>query len=487
MTKRHLMTLRILLMLADGVSALMVFLFVSYVRFQEDDPTAVWSVGIDVPIAAALFAVIWVGVLWSVGLYRLRVRWNLVTEARDIARATVLAVALTLSTLFVLHQDNVSRLFLGILFIAQPALTLAGRALLRDWFDALRRRGLNTNYMLIAGTGTLAQKFADRVEAHAGLGMRVVGHLTVPSQRRRATDEATPASPEEAEPDTKHGLSRPILGSIDQMGAIFRSRIIDEVAVCLPPASASFLEPIIAMAADEGKTVRVPSDPDQEVLSFAVQEEFDGFLVRSVVHDTQREVELAIKRMLDIAGASVALLALSPLLIATALLVRLKDGSPVLFRQTRVGRHGRRFTIYKFRTMVVNAEERFNEVAARSDTRGAAFKMRDDPRITELGRFLRRSSMDELPQLINVLKGDMSLVGPRPAPPREVDDYDIWHRRRLSMRPGMTGLWQVRARLDDHFDERAELDLRYIDQWSLLMDLGILARTVPAILARQGH
>jgi lipopolysaccharide/colanic/teichoic acid biosynthesis glycosyltransferase len=231
----------------------------------------------------------------------------------------------------------------------------------------------------------------------------------------------------------------------------------------------------------------VPSDPDQEVLAFAIREEFEGFVVRSVVHDTQREVELAIKRMLDIAGASAALLLLSPLLVITALLIRLKEGSPVLFRQTRVGLHGRRFTIYKFRTMVPNAEDRYEEVAQRSDTQGAAFKMHDDPRVTPLGRLLRRSSIDELPQLVNVLNGDMSLVGPRPAPPREVERYDIWHRRRLSMRPGMTGLWQVNARLDHHFDDRAELDLRYIDQWSLLKDLNILARTLPAVLDRLSH
>jgi exopolysaccharide biosynthesis polyprenyl glycosylphosphotransferase len=328
--------------------------------------------------------------------------------------------------------------------------------------------------MLVAGTGKLAQTFADSVESRPALGIRVIGHLTVPSQAEGLIDE---------EPS----LSRPVLGSIDDMVAVFRTQIIDEVAVCLPPASQSYLEPIIAMAADEGKTVRVPTDPDLEVLALAVQEEFEGFVVRSVVHDTRRELELAIKRVLDFAGAAAALVVLSPLLLATAAVIKLKEGSPVLFRQTRVGLHGRTFTIYKFRTMVPNAEERYEEVADQSDTRGAAFKMHDDPRVTGLGRFLRRSSIDELPQLINVLSGDMSLVGPRPAPPREVDQYDIWHRRRLSMRPGMTGLWQVNAALDEHFDERAELDLRYIDQWSLLMDLGILARTVPAILTRQGH
>jgi exopolysaccharide biosynthesis polyprenyl glycosylphosphotransferase len=473
MTSRHLMALRLLLGLADGVLAFVVFLTVSAVRFQDGDPTAKWSVGVEVPIAATLFAITWVVVLWLMGLYRLSARWSLRAEARDIARATILAVALTLSTLFIFHQDDVSRVFLAILFIVQPALTLAGRALLRSWFNTVRRRGLNVSYMLIAGTGKLAQSFADSVESRPALGIRVIGHLTVPSQPRGTTDG--------------HQVSRPILGSIDDMGTVFRTQIIDEVAVCLPPASQSYLEPIIAMAADEGKTVRVPSDPDLEVLALAVQEEFEGFVVRSVVHDTRRELELAIKRVLDFAGAAAALVVLSPLLLVTAAVIKLKEGSPVLFRQTRVGLHGRTFTIYKFRTMVPNAEERYQEVADQSDTGGAAFKMHDDPRVTGLGRFLRRSSIDELPQLINVLSGDMSLVGPRPAPPREVDQYDIWHRRRLSMRPGMTGLWQVNTALDEHFDKRAELDLRYIDQWSLLLDLGILARTVPAILSRQGH
>lgn len=151
-----------------------------------------------------------------------------------------------------------------------------------------------------------------------------------------------------------------------------------------------------------------------------------------------------------------------------------------------MGLQGRLFTIYKFRTMIPDAEELYGDVAALSDTKGAAFKMIDDPRVTGLGRFLRRTSIDELPQLFNVLKGEMSLVGPRPAPPREVEGYDIWHRRRLSMKPGISGLWQVESRLDRHFDERAALDLVYIDRWSLWLDLKIIARTFPAVFARGG-
>ena len=209
--------------------------------------------------------------------------------------------------------------------------------------------------------------------------------------------------------------------------------------------------------------------------------------MRSLVHDEQRELGLVVKRLIDIAGAAVGLVVLSPLLLGTALVLRLREGSPVLFRQTRVGLHGRPFTIYKFRTMVPDAEARYAEVEALSDIKGAAFKMANDPRVTPLGHTLRKTSLDELPQLWNVLRGEMSLVGPRPAPPREVAGYDVWHRRRLSMKPGMTGPWQVEARLDEHFDERATLDLHYIDRWSLTLDFKILVRTIPAVLVRPGR
>lgn len=483
MTKRHLMTLRLVLLLGDAVAAWFVFLGISRLRFDAD-PSARWNVGLDVGTAALLFSAMWVIVLWTMGLYRIGVRWSLLGEARDIAKAAVVALAVTLSLLFLTHQDAVSRIFLAALFVAQPMVTLAGRAVLRLWFDSLRRRGLNTNYMLVVGTGRLAQRFADRVEANRGLGMRVLGHLAVRPHPGSLADARTQGEIGSAE---QLSVSRPVLGSVDDLASIFRKMTIDEVAVCLSPGAAGLLDPIVSIAAEAGKTVRVPSDPEEELLGHAVVEEFDGLVVRSVVHDSHRDFELALKRIIDILGAGIGLVVLTPLLAATALVILWRDGSPVFFRQVRVGRHGRPFTIYKFRTMQPDADERFDEVATASDTKGAAFKMSDDPRVTRLGRFLRGASIDELPQLINVIKGEMSLVGPRPAPPREVDQYDMWHRRRLSMRPGMTGLWQIKARLDDHFDDRAYLDLQYIDQWTFWSDLTILVRTVPALLLARGR
>jgi exopolysaccharide biosynthesis polyprenyl glycosylphosphotransferase len=469
MIRRHLMVLRLALMVVDALSAAFVFALVSLVRFGDGDAAELWrQMGIDIRLAAVLFGTSWVLALQSLGLYRLRVRWRLLTEAQDIAKATFLVLAITLSTLFILHEAQVSRLFLALLFVTQPLVTLAGRILLRYIFGALRRRGFNTRYMLVVGTGVLAQNFADRVEGRPALGVRVVGHVSVPG--------------------VPEGIvSRPVLGSLGMTKAIFHSRVIDEVAVCLPPRALHHLEPVSRLAADEGKTVRIPLDPMQELLPSSHQEEFEGFLVRSLVRDDQRAFALMLKRLIDIAGAAVGLILLSPVFLLTAVAIRLREGSPVLFRQTRVALHGRPFTIYKFRTMTTDAEVRRSEMTHLNERVGAAFKVANDPRVTRLGLTLRKTSIDELPQLWNVLKGEMSLVGPRPPLPDEVNEYDVWHRRRLSMKPGMTGLWQVESRQEPSFDRWVERDLSYIDRWSLGLDLEILLRTVPAVLIRTGR
>ena len=469
MIRRHLMTLRLALMGGDGVTAASVFLLISYVRFGDEAGMAFWTrTGIDIRLAAILFGIGWVVALWYHGLYRLRVRWQLRTEAKDIARSTVLFAAITLASLFVIHRDNVSRLFLLAIFIAQPLVTLAERSILRIAFSNLRQRGYNARYMLVVGTGRLAQDFADLVEARAGLGIRVIGHLSVPSEEASL-------------------VTRPILGTIGAITEMLHTNIVDEVAVCLPPELAGHLEPVASLAASEGKTVRIPSDPRDGAVLNAREEEFEGLLVRSLVHDGQREAGLAIKRLIDIVGAAMGLAILSPLMLGTALAIRLRDGSPVFFRQTRVGLHGRPFTITKFRTMDPDAEQRLHEVAHLNERTGAAFKATNDPRMSRVGRMLRKTSIDELPQLWNVLRGEMSLVGPRPPLPSEVVEYDIWHRRRLSMKPGITGLWQVEMRGEPNFDRWVELDLSYIDRWTLWLDLRILLRTMPSVLMARGR
>ncbi|HEY7464320.1 MAG TPA: sugar transferase [Candidatus Limnocylindria bacterium] len=468
MIRRHLMALRIGLMAADAAVAAAVFLVVADLRYADGTSSALWrALDVDPPVAAVLFAGTWVIVLWTTGLYRLAPRWNAWTEVRDTIRATLIVIALVLSALFLTKQTQVSRLFLLLLFIAEPTVTLAGRLAVRATFDALRRRGQNVRYMVIAGTGQLAQDFADELERHPGLGIRVIGHLSAP-----------------AEPEPV--VTRPILGSIDSIDEILHTQVVDELGVCLPQVAYRYLEPITGIAAGEGKTVRVAVDPSED-LPGATEETFDRFLVRSIVNDGHREVGLVFKRLIDIAGASIGLIVLSPLFMLVALAMKLFDGGPVFYSQTRIGLHGRPFRMFKFRSMVPDADQRLREVRHLNERSHIAFKATNDPRITRLGAWLRRTSIDELPQLWNVLTGSMSLVGPRPPLPNEVKQYDIWHRRRLSMKPGMTGLWQVEARHEPDFDTWVEHDLVYIDDWSIWLDLKILARTLPAMLAHGGR
>jgi exopolysaccharide biosynthesis polyprenyl glycosylphosphotransferase len=369
-------------------------------------------------------------------------------------------VLLTLSLLFIFRLPDISRSYLLGLFPAQWALALATRLGLRIAFERMRAGGYNLRYVLMVGAGPRAQAFAAKLEDHRELGLRVLGFID---------DQAF---------DLPRGWRQ--LGGLTEIERLLHSEVIDEVAVCLPFSQWDLMNAIAHICEEEGKIVRVPVDMLDRTFAAGRVEELDGTPVYSLVSGPDRIAAFVVKRVFDVAVAAVSIVALSPVFLGVALAIRLREGPPILFRQVRVGLHGRRFEVLKFRTMAVDAEARYDEVAASSDTQGAAFKMTNDPRVTLTGQFLRRTSLDELPQLWNVLRGEMSLVGPRPAPPREVDAYDLWHRRRLSMKPGITGLWQVTARRSEQFDDRAQLDLSYIDRWSLWLDLKILARTIPA-------
>lgn len=464
MIRRHATSLRALLMLADGLLAAGLLVGLSMLRFGADYWAIWWQRIVRDPVAfVLLYAVGWVVALAANGLYRPRARWSIRSEAGDLARATLVMALATLAVLFWFKLPDVSRMLLLALFPAQFGFTLAMRAAMRLFFRQLRRRGLNARFVLVVGAGPRGRAFATKLESHHELGLRIAGFV-------------------DDDPACAAGLRWPCLGRLEDVERILRERVVDEVAICLPASQWGYVGGIAHLAEEQGKIVRVPMDLLDHAFATARVEDLDGTPVYSLVSGPDRTMALAAKRIVDVIVASLGLLVLAPLFLLVAVLVKHEDGGAVLFRQVRVGLHGRPFQMLKFRSMVPGAERLRDSLLAANEVNGSAFKLTHDPRITRTGRRLRRFSLDELPQLWNVLRGEMSLVGPRPPLPEEVADYDLWHRRRLSMKPGITGLWQVRARREPEFDRWVAADLEYIDRWSLWLDVKILLRTIPAAL-----
>ncbi len=464
MIRRHLTTLRLGLMAVESLSAFGLFLVVSVIRLGPAWQSVWRNAGVDPETLAGIWAVVWVLTLWLLGHYQLRARLSFRGIVRDVVQAALLIAVATFSALFLVKLPDVSRVFLIALFAAQTVVTLGLRVGILWTLRRLRDRGMYLRHLLMVGTGEPARRFADRVERHRELGLRVIGHLSVGDEARTTI------------------AGRAVLGSIHDIEDVLHGRVVDEVAICLPVGDIALIEPIARLCEEEGKIVRIPVDDIGLTLGGAHLEEFDGVPVLSLVYGPDRAVALLMKRIIDVGVAALGLVLLAPLFALIGLWIIALDGRPVIFRQVRVGLHGRPFRVVKFRTMVPDAEQRLAELAELNEIKGHAFKVTDDPRQSRTGRILRATSLDELPQLWNVLRGEMSLVGPRPPLPSEVEGYDLWHRRRLSMKPGITGLWQVEARRDEDFDRWVELDLAYIDRWSVWLDLKIILRTIPAML-----
>ena len=417
MIRRHATVLRLSLAGVDFLAAIVVFIGVSVVRFGPTWRESWNAAAADPWLLALAYGIAWIAILWLLGLYRLRARWSWRTEFTDLLRAVLLIAFLTFAFLFVVRLPDVSRLFLIGLFGAQAVVAVASRGLLRFLFARAREAGRNTRFILVVGDGPGAHDFAARLERNAYLGLRVVGFLADP----RPDDARPGAAPAVADPRPR-GMSAPAgtLGRIGEIEAVLRSTVVDEVAICLPPEHGAFVEPIARLCEEEGLVVRIPLADGGTAIPGGRLEDFEGIRLQSLVYGPDRSLGLIGKRLIDLVGAAAVLTVLSPLLIGVAVFVAARDGRPVLFRQIRVGVRGRPFNIYKFRTMTRDAEDRYDEMAALNEIKGHAFKVTYDPRITSWGRVLRKTSIDEFPQFINVLRGEMSIVGPRPAPPREV-------------------------------------------------------------------
>lgn len=372
------------------------------------------------------------------------------------------------SFLFITKTLSISRLQIGYSFLLAAFFISIEKIFLIKYFQYQRKKGINTRNFLIVGTGKRAQHFINMIDNHAEWGIKAIGLVDDDTSRVSA--------------GTMYGHK--VLGTLDDIPNIIHNHVVDEVLFVVPRSWLNKIEKVISYVCEvEGIKVSIALDLFEHRLSKAKYSYLDTWPLLTFDSTPDELIQLLIKRLFDLFSSIIAILILSPVFLITAIIVKVSSKGPIFFRQQRCSLSGRQFTLYKFRTMVVGAESKLKELLAYNEMQGPVFKMENDPRLTKVGKILRKFSIDELPQFWNVFRGDMSLVGPRPPLPAEVDKYEPWQRRRLSMRPGITCLWQARGRnkIND-FNEWMELDLEYIDNWSLWFDFKILLKTVPVVL-----
>ncbi len=377
------------------------------------------------------------------------------------------AACIVLGRLFMI-STVFTPVFIAAFWFSNAALSLLFRIGLRVTLITIRRNGKNLRFILMVGTNRKAYGFARMVEDKKGLGYRIVGYVddTIYQQ--------------------SEGIS--LLGTLKDFHSIIRDHVIDEVIITLPVKSHyEDIQNIIRLSEEQGIKIKYLADIFETTSARLRPSEVEQYSMMTATRGNQKDWYFLVKRIMDVLLTSFVIITASPILVLTALTIKLTSPGPVLFIQTRVGLNKRRFRLYKFRTMVADAEKRQSEVERLNEMDGPVFKISNDPRVTKIGRWLRKTSIDELPQLFNVLRGDMSLVGPRPLPERDYNGFDKdWQRKRFSVLPGITCIWQVSGRNGVAFEDWMKMDMEYIEKWTPMYDFKILLKTIPAVFNRNG-
>lgn len=393
---------------------------------------------------------------------------NCIQEWQDIVKATTTGTLVFFLGAKILDIRLFTPFFALMFWLSTTCLTVSFRTILRSGLKQVRAHGRNLRFALIVGTNERAYSFAQMIEEHRESGYRVAGyvddHVHVP----------------------KKGIE--LLGSHEDFSEVLRSRVIDEVIIALPIKSQyERIQRIIDQAEEQGIRVRcLPHLFNSRTYAQGMSMD-QRLTVLDVASESQETGRMVAKRAVDIVLGSAFFFSTLPVMLVAAIAIKLTSHGPALFAQDRVGFNKRTFRMYKFRTMVIDAEREQERLEARNEMDGPVFKIQNDPRITRVGRWLRKTSLDELPQLYNVIRGDMSLVGPRPLPLRDYNGFTKdWQRRRFTVRPGLTCLWQINGRNHTSFEDWMKLDMEYIDNWTFLGDVRILLRTIPAVINGKG-
>jgi len=414
-------------------------------------------------VLLAAFALIWRRICTASGLYQ----WKVVRRRRDEAIRILMATGVGGAVALIFAAISVTGAFQVVTVLSWVVGTAAAILLVRRFLHGLMTVDADTRRsVLILGIGPRALQLARELSEKSG--DRIVGFV-------------------DAQPPAGNAVGDLYLGDLQDLENVVLKHAVDEVYIALPLRS-HYAEIEAALRACERTGVRANwlADVFESARGRRRYEASEAGDVISITGEAEHG-RLLLKRLVDVVGATVGLVVLSPVLVCAALAIRLTSRGPLLYAQERFGLYRRRFRMYKLRTMLQNAEQLQESLEHLNEADGPVFKIKDDPRVTRVGRFLRRTSIDEIPQLVNVLRGEMSLVGPRPLPLRDVGRFtEATLVRRFSVRPGLTGLWQVNGRSDLSFERWMELDMQYIDQWSLGLDLKIIARTIPAVLRATG-
>jgi exopolysaccharide biosynthesis polyprenyl glycosylphosphotransferase len=472
MSRRYPRWITIAMLIGDIALINMAFLTAYLLRielqlFRAVEPTYTTPLSAYVPLVSAQ-NVLLLAMLWLGGAYDLRRNTTWPDMIAVIVRSALIAITLLMVATFF----DV-RVFSRLLFVYDVALIVIFLSISRAVWGVvlawLRRRGVGVARVLIVGAGEVGRTVMRTIIARPELGFQIAGF--VDDHPGRGEKNIGPFR---------------ALGPVDNVPAILDAEPIDEVIITLPWPDHPRILRLVQVCEARGVRPRIVPDLFQMSLTSVDVDDLNGIPLIGMRVPSLSGVNLVVKRAFDlVVGIPLMLIAL-PVLAIGALAIKLDSPGPAVYRQTRIGMHGQTFDFYKFRSMRSGADSEMETLRDRNQASGPLFKIKDDPRRTRVGRWLRRTSLDELPQLLNVLRGEMSLVGPRPPLPAEVEQYQNWHKQRLMARPGMTGLWQVSGRSDLSFDEMVLLDIYYIENWSLLLDFKILLRTIPKMLSGDG-
>ncbi|HKV84504.1 MAG TPA: sugar transferase [Ktedonobacterales bacterium] len=449
-----------------------------YVRYVALRGVAITTVFVPEPFAKfqSLEILVTVGMLASFtirGLYRLRSTGTWFKQFWTIAGTTTMAFAIFSAYNYVFHGTDLfvdqNRSLVAFTWITVIVGVSLARLVIALILSGLYKRGVGLTNLIVVGSSRLGKLMMQQIAASTYLGYRVVGFIQ-----------------DSDEPPSDFGRFK-VLGTMRDLDTVIRGNRISDVVIALPSHQHQQIMRAVRVCERAGADFKLVPDLYELSLSRIDVDAIEGIPLIGLRRSLTNTWQYRVKRLIDVLGALAALILTAPLWALISLAIKLDSPGPVLLKQTRLGYRGQPFGCYKFRSMHTNADQMLQSLREQNggDERGK-FKLKHDPRRTRVGRFIRRTSIDELPQILNVLRGEMSLVGPRPPVPDEYERYEDWEKARLEMPPGITGLWQVRGRSDIDFDEMVLMDLYYIENWRLRLDIQILFQTIPAVLSRRG-